>query len=227
VTATVTVGGDPDGVAVDLAGGTAYVANASEATVSVISAPRLASVTKVTSSQNPSTFGQKVTFTATVSPADGGTIMFSSGSTTLCRAMPLTHVSGSTYRATCTNRALPVGSDTITAAYPGDAGYASSVGTLTQTVTRSATALTARIGLSPPGLTLTATLTTVSFSTGLTHLCTPHSSSLGVATCVLTAAQTHLVAQDKGLIKASYPGNISYQPSAATATTPLWWWPGR
>ena len=197
--------------------------------MSVISSARLASVTKVTSSQNPSAFGQKVTFTATVSPADGGTIKFSSGSTTLCRAMPLTHVSGSTYRATCANRALPAGRHTITAVYPGDARYATSAGTLTQTVTRSPTALTARIGLGPRlALTVTAALTTagsplggqpVSFSTGLTHLCTPHTSSLGVATCVLTASQT-LAAQDKGLIKASYPGNISYQPSSATATPP-------
>jgi hypothetical protein len=42
---------------------------------------------------------------------------------------------------------------------------------------------------------------------------------------VLTASQTRLVAQDKGLVQASYPGNISYLPSSATATTPLWWWP--
>jgi large repetitive protein len=233
VTATISVGGDPDGVAVDPAAGTAYVSNASEATVSVISAARLASVTRVTSSQNPSTFGRNVTFTATVSPADGGTITFSSGSTTLCRAVPLTHVSGRTYRATCTASALPAGRHTITAVYPGDARYATSAGTLTQTVTRSPTALTARIGLGPRlAPTVTAALTTagrplggqpVSFSTGHTHLCTPRTSSRGVATCVLTASQTRLAARDNGLIRASYPGNISYQPSSATVTPPLWW----
>jgi hypothetical protein len=51
-------------------------------------------------------------------------------SKTLCRAAP-SSVSGSTYQATCTTMALPAGSDTITTAYPGDASYATSPGTLT------------------------------------------------------------------------------------------------
>jgi YVTN family beta-propeller protein len=233
VTATVPVGGDPDGVAVDPATRTAYVTNASDGTVSVLSAARPASVTTVTSSQNPSAFGRNVTFAATAGPADGGTITFSSGSTTLCRAVPLTHVSGRTYRAACTTTALPAGRDPITAVYPGDASYAPSVGKLTQTVTRARTALTASIGLSPRlAVTLTATVTAsgrplsgqpVSFSTGHTHLCARDTSSRGVATCVLTASQVLLAAQGNGLIRASYPGNTSYQPSSATAALPLWW----
>ena len=40
----------------------------------VISAPLPVPVTTVTSSQDPSTFGQKVTFTPKIAPADGGTI---------------------------------------------------------------------------------------------------------------------------------------------------------
>jgi hypothetical protein len=48
----------------------------------------------------------------------------------------LTQVSGTTYHATCTTKTLPAGRDTITAVYPGDASYATSTGTLTQTVTR-------------------------------------------------------------------------------------------
>jgi DNA-binding beta-propeller fold protein YncE len=232
VTATIPVGHYPFGVAVDPSTHTVYVTNEGADTVSVISAALSAPVTTVTSSQNPSTFGQDVTFTATVSPADGGTITFSTGSKALCRAVPVTHVSGSTYQATCTTTALPAGPDTITAAYPGDASYATSAGTLTQTVTRARTALTARIGLSPHlALTLTATLTasgrplrgqSVSFSTGHTHLCTPHTGTRGVATCVLTAAQA---GQHHGTIRARYPGNTSYQPSSATAAPP-WWWPG-
>ena len=110
VTATIPVGSEPAGVAVDPATHTAYVANVlADGTVSVISAALPAPVTTVTSSRNPSTFGQNVTFTATAGPADGGTITFSSGSTALCRAVPLTHASGSTYRATCTTTALPAG----------------------------------------------------------------------------------------------------------------------
>jgi hypothetical protein len=201
--------------------------------VSVISVARPTPVTTVTSSPNPSAFGQNVTFTATVGPADGGTISFSSGSTALCRAVSLTRVSGTTYHATCTTGALSAGRDAITAVYPGDASYAASAGTLTQTVTRAPTALTARIDLSPLlAFTLTATLTTsgrplsgqpVSFSIGSTHLCTQHTSTGGVATCVFTGPQTRLAAQDNDTIRASYPGSISYRPSSAIA--PLPWSP--
>jgi hypothetical protein len=60
----------------------------------------------------------------------------SDGRTALCRAVPLTHVKGRTYRATCSARARPAGRDTITAVYRGDASYATSASTLTQTVTR-------------------------------------------------------------------------------------------
>jgi YVTN family beta-propeller protein len=230
VTAAVPAGSDPSGVAVDPTSHTAYVANYGGGTVSVISVTRPTPVTTVTSSPNPSTFGQDVTFTATVGPADGGAVTFGSGSTALCRAVSLTQVSGGTSHATCTTSTLSAGRDTITAVYPGDASYATSTGRLTQTVARAPTALIARVGLSPrPGFTLTATLTAsgrplsgqpVSFSAGHTHLCTPHTSTRGVAICVLTGAWTRPAGQDNGTIRASYPGNTSYRPSSATAALP-------
>jgi len=227
VTDTVPVGADPSGVAVDPTLHTAYVTNENASTVSVISVARPAPVTTVTSSPNPSTFGRNVTFTATVGPADGGTITFSSGSEVLCRAVSLTNVSGSTYRATCTTRTLPAGRDTITAVYPGDASYAASAGRLTQTVTRAPTALTARIRLSPRlASILTARLTAsgrplggqpVSFSTGHTVLCTRDTSTRGVAICVLSGPQALLGEQDNSAIRASYPGSAGYRPSSAIA----------
>lgn len=137
MTATIPVGSSPYAVAADPSTRTAYVSNYGSGTVSVISVTLPAPVTTVVSSRNPSTFGQDVTFTATVGPADGGTMTFSSGPTALCRAVPLTLVSGRTYQATCTTTALPAGSGTITAVYPGDASYAPSAGTLTQAVTRA------------------------------------------------------------------------------------------
>ena len=233
VTATVPVDAYPSGVAVDPTFHTAYVTNAGIGTVSVISVSRPTPVTAVTSSPNPSTFGQNVTFTATVGPADGGTITFSGGSQALCRAVSLTHVSGTTYHATCTTKALPAGRDTITAVYPGDAGYATSGGRLTQTVAQAPTTLTARIDPSPLlAFTLTATLTTsgrplggqpVSFSIGSTHLCTQHTTTTGVAICLFTGPGTRLAAQDNDIIRVSYPGSTSYRPSSAIA--PLSWSP--
>jgi YVTN family beta-propeller protein len=230
VVATVAVGSDPSGVAVDPVLHTAYVTNGNASTVSVISVVQTqpTPVTTVTSAPDPSTFGQRVTFTATVTPADGGTITFSRGSQALCTAVPLALVGGSTYDATCTTRALPAGRDTITAVYPGDASYATSDGALTQTVARAPTALRARIGLSPhPSATVTATLTAagrplrgqpLSFSVDRTHLCTARTSSHGVATCVLTGRQKGLVDVDHDTIRASYSGSSSYLPSSAIAS---------
>jgi DNA-binding beta-propeller fold protein YncE len=89
VTATVAVNSEPTGVTVDTATHTAYVTNSGDNNVSVISAAaRPAPVITLTSSPNPSTFGQNVTFTATAAPADGGTITFSNGAAVLCRAVP-------------------------------------------------------------------------------------------------------------------------------------------
>jgi hypothetical protein len=227
VTATIAqVGADLGGVAVYPATHAAYVANYGDGTLSVISADLPVPVTTVTSSQDPSTFGHKVTFTATIAPADGGTITFSRGSTVLCSAVPLTHAGGSTYQARCATTTLPASFNTITAAYPGDARYAA---TLTQTVARARTALTASFRTAHQDLTLTAKLTAsghpvssqpVSFSIGTTPLCTPDTSTRGVATCTLTAAQTRLAEQDHDPILASYPGTASYQPSSSATMTP-------
>ena len=223
----VPVGSDPLGVAVDSSTHTAYATNGNASSVSVISVVLPTPVTTVTSSSNPSTFGQNVTFTAKVGPADGGAVTFSSGSKALCRAVSLIQVSGRTYRAACTTGALSAGRHTITATYLGDASYATSAGHLAQIVNRAPTALTASVWLSPqPALILTATLTAsgrplsgqpVSFSTGPTHLCTAHTGTRGVATCSLTGPQTRLAEPDNSTIRASYPGRASYLASSATA----------
>jgi YVTN family beta-propeller protein len=226
VTATVPVGADPDGVAVDPTSHTAYVANGGASTVSVITVTRPApvkTVTKVTSSRNPGSFGQSVTFTATVAPADGGTVTFSRGSKALCSAVSLAHVSGSTYHAHCATKTLPVGGTAITGVYHGDAGYAASTGKLTETVAKAPTALTEHITSGPHSrFTLAAKLTasgsplggqTVAFSTGTKHLCSAHTNSLGAAGCAFTGSKNEI-------LRASYPGNASYRPSSATVKAP-------
>jgi YVTN family beta-propeller protein len=226
VAATVPVSSDPDGVAVDPVAHTAYVTNEADSTVSVIGAAKPVPVTTATSSRNPASVGQSVTFTAKVGPVNGGKITFGSGGTALCRAVPLKKVSGTTYRATCTTKTLTAGHHTITAAYPGDAAYGASTGTLTQTVNRLPTTLKVSVLIAPlPAFVLTGTLTAsgrplsgqpVSFSTGTSKLCTPTTSSQGVATCTLTGAEITAVQQDKGAIRASYPGSTSYRPSTAS-----------
>jgi hypothetical protein len=99
------------------------------------------STTTLTSSQNPSTSGGSVTFTATVTPsgppAPTGTVSFTSNGAAIsgCSSVTLT----SSVTALCTTSALPVGTDTILATYSGNASYSGSSGTLSQLVNPIAT----------------------------------------------------------------------------------------
>ena len=93
----------------------------------------------VTSSLNPSTSGQKVTFTATLTaavPGAGtptGTVMFYDGATPIGSGM----LSGG--KATFSTKTLGVGSHSITVVYGGDANFLTSTsGVLTQTVNGTA-----------------------------------------------------------------------------------------
>jgi Bacterial Ig-like domain (group 3) len=98
-----------------------------------------ATSTAVTSSANPSLFGQVITLTATVSaiePGAGtptGTVDFKDGNTDLTPG----GVSLSGQAATFTTASLSVGSYTITATYSGDTTFAGSSSTLVQTVNKT------------------------------------------------------------------------------------------
>src|SRR5205814_2192993 len=98
--------------------------------------------TSLASSANPSTYGQSVTFTASVSgnPGNNGTVTFSEGSTVICGSVPL-----NSSAATCSTSTLSAttGSPhTITAAYSGATGFQSSTGTVSQTVNAKALTVT-------------------------------------------------------------------------------------
>jgi Bacterial Ig-like domain (group 3) len=111
-------------------GDSTYAASVSPA-VTINVAPAVTTMA-VTSSTNPSYAGQGVTFTATIAgliPGAGGTVTFSNGSTTLGTAA----LSNGT--ASFTTTALSsAGSQTITAAYGGDANDGASSGSVTQKV---------------------------------------------------------------------------------------------
>jgi streptogramin lyase len=97
---------------------------------------RIPTATKLKSSPNPSTSGKVVTLTATTSPTDGGgTIVFSANGRAItgCATKTLTGT-GTSYHAVCKTSALPRGTDTVKAAYSGDAKYKPSSDALTQHV---------------------------------------------------------------------------------------------
>jgi len=118
--------------------------------------------TTITSSSNPSVFGQSVTFSATVAPkASGtptGTVTFRSGS----KILGTSPLNGGT--AKFSTAALAVGRHCITAAYSGDANFAASKSpALHQLVNRATTRTMLVSSVNPPtvGLSVTFTATVV------------------------------------------------------------------
>jgi hypothetical protein len=114
--------------------------------------------TSITSSLNPSTFGQSVTFTATVTPSDGGTptgtVTFTDGSNVLGT------VSLSSRQAALSTSSLGAGSHSIVASYGGDSTYpASASAPLTQTVRMASTTLSLASSINPSGYNQAVTFT--------------------------------------------------------------------
>jgi Bacterial Ig-like domain (group 3)/FG-GAP-like repeat/Abnormal spindle-like microcephaly-assoc'd, ASPM-SPD-2-Hydin/FG-GAP repeat len=175
----------------------------------------------VASSANPSSEGQPVTFTVTVSPqypgnTPTGTITLKKNGVTL-GTFPLNSGVGSDAIST-----LTLGSYSITALYNGDSNFTSGTSpTLIQTVDKIATATSLTSSANPSyigqALSITATVSassgivpdgeSVSFSSGATSLGTA-SLSGGTATLTLSSLA-------KGLydIKATYAGDGTFSNS--------------
>jgi hypothetical protein len=178
---------------------------------------------------NPAIQGQSVTLTGTVSPAPTGsptgTVSFYNGETLLGSSTV-----NSSGIATFMITSLPVASNTITAVYSGNAGFAGSTSTAVLEVVTAgsiATATQTALVVSPnPGAdgqpaTLTATVTPaptgapagiVSFYSGTTLLGTGTLNASGVATLT-----TSSLAVGDDSITAVYPGNTDFAASTSSA----------
>jgi hypothetical protein len=185
---------------------------------------KAATATTLTSSRNPSAFGESVTLTATVTGKFGGTpansVTFFRGSAKLGTVDP---IGGS---AKFTTVALPVGSGAITAVFAGGANYAGSTSEpVTQVVGKASTfaTLTSTPNPSQAGQSVTVTVTvkgefggvptgTVSFSDGKTALKTV-SLSGGVAKFSTTA-----LAAGINTVTAVYAGNADFSGSSGSLT---------
>ena len=194
--------------------------------------------TTLSSSADPSLYGQPVTFTATVTPItrDTGTVAFyADGSATAisgCGTQSLTLVSHFTYTATCTTSALAVGSHAIAASYSGDSVDPASSGSLTggQTVDPATTKTSLSSSANPSGygtaVTFTATVApadgggTVAFyadgsATAISgcsaQSLAPASGSGYTATCTTSA-----LAAGSHAIAASYSGDSAYPGSSGS-----------
>jgi hypothetical protein len=168
--------------------------------------------TALTSSLNPSTYGQSVTFTAHVTPSSSGTptgsVGFYAGSTLLGTVT----LSGSD-TATLTTSALGGGANSMSAVYSGDSIYLTSTGTLTQNVNKASQTITfpalPALTYGETGVTLSATASSglaVSYTSTTPSICTVSGSTL-----------TLVGAQNNCTIQAAQAGNSNYL-AAATVT---------
>ena len=205
---------------------------------------RTSSETLLTSSVNPSAFGQTVTFTATVQAAGAGlfasttptgVVTFTLGSLgTVTGALDASGV------ATVVTDTLPVGVQSIQADYGGDGNFQPSSATLPQTVNKAGTTTTLTsvpLGSSLIGesVTFTATVTsttgavptgTVTFKDGATELATVALDATGKAsfTTATLAAGTHSIAavyNGTANFNASISPRLDHNVTAAATTTTL------
>ena len=128
--------------------------------------------TSIQSSQNPSTFGESVDFTASVTalgtPVTSGTVTFIEGGT--CTS-PVTTLAGPTAvngsgQATFGKSSLTTGSHTITACYSGATNRKPSNGGIVQTVNPRATTTSVNSSLNPSTFGESVTFTATVAGTG-------------------------------------------------------------
>ncbi|WP_424630519.1 Ig-like domain repeat protein [Bradyrhizobium sp. SYSU BS000235] len=181
-----------------------------------------ATTTTVGSSPNPSTLGQSVTLTATVTGGNSptGTVQFKDNGSNLGAAVNL---AGGV--ATLATSALTSGSHSITAVYSGDTNNATSTSSaLTQNVNGAASSTGLTSSLNPSALgqsvTFTATVTgtsptgTVQFKDGASNLGAAVTLTGGTATFTTSALTT-----GGHSITAVYSGDANNGTSTSSALT--------
>jgi hypothetical protein len=219
-TATLTSG--THSITATYSGDTSYASSTSSSLTQTVTGGTGATTTALTSSLNPSAYGQQVTFTATVSPSGAsGTVTFMDGGSTLGTAA--LDASGV---ATLSVSSLAVGSHSITAAYSGDGTHDSSTSAaLSQTVGTASTTTTVASSPNPSKsgrlVTFTATVSsaaatgTVQFLDGSTPVGTVvlSSGSASLSTAALSTGKHSITAQYGG------DGNFSGSTSAVLVQT--------
>jgi hypothetical protein len=127
---TTTLGAGTDSITAMYGGNTDFSGSISSALSQVVN--QATSTVTLTSSKNPSSAGQSVTFTAKVAPQFSGTpagkVVFKNGSSALATVMLAGGV------ATYSTSSLTSGSHTITAKYNGNNNFSASSTALTQKV---------------------------------------------------------------------------------------------
>ncbi len=190
------------------------------------------STTTVSSTANPSVWGQAVTFTATVaavSPGAGtatGTVTFTEGSTTLVSGVAL----NGSEQGTFTISSLAVGNNTITASYSGDGNFLTSTGSdssAPQVVNKASSTTTVSSTANPSvwgqAVTFTATIAavspgvgtatgTVTFMEGSTTL----ASGVGLNGSAQATFTISSLAVGSNTVTANYSGDGNFSSNSAS-----------
>jgi len=175
---------------------------------------------ELSSSANPSTFGEAVTFTAAITPQFGGqvsgTVTFNDGSAALGSA-PV-----SNNAASFTTSTLAVGSHSITAVYGGDVNFTGSTSAaLSQVVTKASTttALLSSINPSVSGKSVTFTATVSSAGGTPTGKVQFFNGPTSLATVTLSAGvakySTSALPSGTNVITAAYQGDANHNTSTS------------
>jgi uncharacterized repeat protein (TIGR03803 family) len=183
---------------------------------------KASTTTEVTSSLNPSTFGQSVTFTATVSATKGkpaGKVTFMNGSVKLGAGTLASGV------ASFTTATMGAGTKSITAVYAGNGSFAGSTSSvLSQVVDKamSTVMLTSSQNPSTLGQAVTFTATVTQFSGTPTGSVTFREGSTVLGKVKLTggvaAFTTSSLTSGEHKITATYGGSANFDPKTAELT---------
>jgi len=180
--------------------------------------------TALSSSLNPSNYGQAVTFTATVTPTGPypltGKVVFKDGTTWIGAATLSSGV------ATLTKSQLAVGTRSITATYNGDASNGNSVpAAITQTVSQASLTMVLTSTPNPStfgtSVKFTATLTSNgSLPAGQPVTFSYNGATLGTANVNKGVATffTKTLPRGSDLVTAAYAGSVDYSSASATVT---------
>jgi hypothetical protein len=184
-----------------------------------------ATTTTLTSSPNPSVYGQAVTFTAVVTsglgaPPDGDSVTFTRGATILVTEA----LSGGS--ASFTTSALKVGTTTITAVYSGDSNFGGSKSkAVTQVVNKATTTTTLASSPNPSNVGLAVTFTasvTPQFSGTVKGSVTFYDGATALKTVALSGGiakyTTSTLTSGVHNITSTYNGSTSFDSSSASLT---------
>ncbi len=196
----------------------------SDAFVAKIDA-KAATATTLSSSPNPSTYGQGVTFIAMVTlnpgpPPDGETVSFMKGTAVLGTGT----LSGGS--ASFTTSTLPVGTNAIKAVYSGDPNYAASTSkAVSQVVSKATTTTALTSSLNPSNFGQSVTFTakvTPQFSGTVKGSVTFYDGTTALRTVALSGGvakfATSTLSSGAHTITATYNGNASFIGSSASLT---------